>query len=620
MLSNIIIILVIILVVLGIVIYYKNKLESQVEEEETESVYSLSYLTNAVAQAFADTQKVNLKEMNLSKNELEAEQRKKHELRQALKNAAYGDSSAKRYVCSFIRSILQDEAYGVDSTNIDQIIPFGNPRAMSLREKVDVVLYFYQKHYGVAGFERMMIDNGLNLPKPVTMEQERQGAMKYDVTAEDMDRIFMEIAGKHAMSYDDKLQIVTERIFADYKGFGVIEPLIYFAIDEIEGGVGGIAKTFVADAQAARGEVPYSYEYVSIVFKGINMRMSCMSFGSQAELIRICRNIYKFQTASALTRNNGHVVATMKDGSRVSVSRPPEAGSWSFCLRKFDTVSTTPMPEELLKGQENNLIPIVLSKWIMYTQRSVFITGGMGSGKTTWLKSIIGYIPSEKNLRVYELSPELNLQKSFPFRNIASFAVTESTSMQDLYDFGKKFNANVNIIGETASAAMGVITVESARVGSEQAISTHHATTTENLITAIRDNLTSAGGYSDEAAAEEVVVSAFNFDIHMAKSGKTRFIERITEVVPIRDRRYPSEIENNQSATAKDTLDYYKRMTDRKSYKTVNICEFDPKTNSYVMKNMISTELMEIMYNKLDERNQAAFVHDMQVLSQISAT
>ena len=117
-----------------------------------------------------------------------------------------------------------------------------------------------------------------------------------------------------------------------------------------------------------------------------------------------------------------------------------------------------------------------------------------------------------------------------------------------------------------------------------------------------------------------MVVSAFNFDIHMAKSGKMRYIERITEVVPIRDRRYPSEIENNNSATAKDTLDYYKRMTDRKSYKTVNICEFDLKTNSYVMKNMISDELMEIMYNKLDERNQAAFVHDMQVLSQINAS
>ena len=617
MLSNIIIILLIILAVLGIVIFYKNKLESQVEDEEKENVYSLSYLTSAVAQAFADTQKENLKEMNLSKNELEAEQRKKHELRQALKNAAYGDANAKNYVESFIKSILQDEAYGVDTQTIDQIIPFNNPRMMSVREKVDVVLYLYAKQYGSAGFERMMIDNGLNLPKPVTMEEERQGAMKYDVTAEDMDRIFMDLAGKHALSYADKLQIVTERIFADYKGFGVIEPLFYFSIDEIEGGVGGIAKTFVDDAQAASGKIPYSYEYVSVVFKGINMRLSCMSFGSQAELIRICRNIYKFQTSSALTRNNGHVVATMKDGSRVSVSRPPEAGSWSFCVRKFDTVSTTPTPEELLKGQERNMIPIVLTKWIMYTQRSVFVTGGMGTGKTTWLKSVIGYIPSEKNLRVYELSPELNLQKSFPFRNIASFSVTESTTMQDLYDFGKKFNANVNIIGETASAAMGVITVESARVGSEQALSTHHATTTENLVTAIRDNLTSAGGYSDEAAAEEVVINAFNFDIHMGRIGKTRFVERITEIVPIRDRRYPSEIAGSDQATARDTLENYKRMTDRKSYRTVNICEFDPKTNSYVMKNMISDELMEIMYNKLDERNQAAFVHDMNLLSQI---
>lgn len=615
MIYNVIGILAIVLVLLLIVMYYKKELDKAPEEEEIESVFTISYLTNAVAKAFADSQKENLKEMNLSKRELEAEQRKKHDLRSNLKSAAHGDPKAKKYVKSFIKSILQDEAFGITPETINSVIPFNQPNHLDIRSKVDIIFHIYYNEYNDMGFSKLMKDYGLNRPKDFTIEEEMKGKVRYNFTKEDAEYVYNDLMQTHTLSYDDKLEIVTQRIFADYKGFGVIDMLFDFSLDEIEGGVNGIAKGFLEIKKKDMSEdFEYTYESVYVVYKGVNIKMGCMSFGSQSELVRVCKNIYKFQTAHALSRSQGHVVATMRDGSRVAVTRPPEANSWSFCVRKFDSVSSTPTPQELLALQKNSVIPINLTKWIMHTQRSTVITGGMGTGKTTYLKSTIGYIPSEKNLRVYELSPELNLQNSFPQRNIASFAVTESTTMQQLYDFGKKFNANVNIIGETASAEMGVISVESARVGSEQAITTHHATTTENFVTALRDNLTTAGGYSDETAAEEVVVNAFNFDIHMGRIGGTRFVERITEIIPIRDRRYPAEKTNASQASPEDTLEYYKRSTDRKSYTTRDVCVYRPEDNSYHMVNKISDGLYQIMCDRLSGSAYESFVSDMGTL------
>lgn len=607
--KNLLIIIGILIAIVGIAIFYIRQLKKNPDDIEYESVYSLEYLTKGVTQAFADTQKVNLKEQNLSKRELEAEKRKKLELRRNLKTAAFGDSTAKKYIKSLIKEILQSKRFNINEETIDLVIPFHRESALDIRSKTDIVLYLYQKQYGAEGFKRLMNDYGLDKPKNGV--DESAGDLKYEITKQDMCRIYADVCLKMPLTFSDKIEIIIQRIFADYKGFGSIDLLAEFALDEIDCGVSGIPQgSYELNRTLMAKGFEYSYESIWITFAGIKYKVSCMSFGSQKELIRVCQNIYKYAAPYALSKTKGYVVSSMKDGSRIAVSRPPASAGWSFYLRKFDSVSSA-SPYELVKD-EGKEIPICVAKWIAKAAQSTGITGGMGAGKTSWLRSMLGFVASEKSIRVYELSYELNLHSCFSNRNIVAMAVTESIGMQDLYDFGKKTNADISIISECASAAMGVIVIHSATVGSEAAYFTHHATTAEGMVLSLRDNLTTVGGYSSERVAEEVVAKAIHFNIHWARNEKgRRYIERITEIIPNSDVRYPSEKTTGVFGT-RDTLEYYKRSTNPQCFTCKNIVEF--KDGRYVMANPFSDERLADIRNHLSKEDEELFMKDYNLL------
>lgn len=619
MLKEIAIILLTLAAIAAIAIYYIKALSKEVEEEEEKPKYSLENLMELVNTAFSNRLKENLKELNLDKNQLLSERRKKIDLRKNIKNASFGDPSAKRYLKDAIRAVLQSDAIGIDETTINIPIPFNNPQALSMRQKTDIVLHIYEKNYAEAAFDRLMKDYHLDEPKKVTIEEEYKGKLKYVITTEEMNNIFYDLIEKYPLSFNDKFEVLTQYIFAQTYGAGVVDQLIQFYIDEIQGGTGGTPYGHVVKEKIDE-YFHYSYEDVRVIYRGNKYKLDCMTFGSQTELIRICKNIYKYSAKHALTQSNPHVVETMMDGSRISVSRPGESG-WLFLLRKFDSISMNPTFEELYgRGNNHWQIPETIIRYMVHTQKSLAITGAMAVGKSTLLRVIIGYVPSEKAIRTIEQSSELNLSSYYSSRGIAAFETSETTTMQDLYSFIKKTSSDLNIVGETASPEERIVAIQSTQSGSEMAIITSHPTSTEAFVTEMADTLTTYEGYTDRLAAEQVIIDGFKFDVHLANYGGMRYIERITEIVPSMDRRYPSDIakENGEKnilpGGKEDELEYWKRTTDRKAYKCVNIVEFSLSDMSYHMTNPISDSLKNEMLKKLNKTQREEFINDMNIL------
>lgn len=608
----------IIIAIIGIISFlcykYINAISQESEDEFLQDDYTdLVTIKEKVAREVAAQLKQELREKNMTKKEYETRQKQKATLRRNLKDAAYGDANAKRYIKLYIKSMLidPDMHLNINEDTIDEIIPFEKERELKSQDKFEILLYVaYNKMldesgrpYKQNGFARIIKD--YNITDPILID----GELAYDFTDTRLNEVYKSVMSKYTLSYSDKLEILSQRIFEMYKGFGVVDTLFDTGVDEVDAGLSGVPKDGYDITNSAKN-LTYSFQSIWIMVGGIKLRLSCLSFGSQEELIRVTNNIYKYGANKVLSRKGGYVVSVMKNGSRVVVMRPPFANTYAFLARKFDSTPSI-APEDIIRG-ENAIIPLTLIKWLIKGQRNVAITGAQGTGKSTMLKSLIRFIDPSFSLRVQEITAELNLNYAYPKRNILAFQETESIKSQEGLNLQKKSSGDVNIIGEVAEAIQANFVVQTAMVASLFAMFTHHAKTAFDLVVAIANNLLDpvCGIYREKKEAVEMAAKILNIDIHLENRKGHRFMERITEIIPVNSMEYPSEI---QDATHEDDeLEYWKRETDRKMFEERQLMHYD--NGEFVLDNLPSEKMMDDIRSKLTKEEEAQFNADMEMI------
>lgn len=484
---------------------------------------SIDNLLSQIRDTFNEMLRMGVYEHGLNQDEIDKRLQEKKILRSMLKNCTFGDSEAKNYVKNQIMEILVKK-YNVNKDNIDTIIHFNDPMAMSAQDIFEAVLYLYKTDYKADALDRLMSDFGFGNPKISSM-----GEQYYEIDSEDI-RDMLDRVSLTSLGFIDKLKIITQRVYQLYKGNGVIDEIRDMRIDGVSAGVSGIPKDMDVGNNFIRGDVN-SFDSIWIFYHGKSIRLSFLSFKSQKELVRVCKNIYKYNNPGQLSQARGYIVNEMKDGSRITVARPPFCESWVMFIRKFDSVSKQDIAS--LITDDNSSLPIQLIWWLIKGCCVTGVTGQQGTGKTTLLMSMIGFIEPSYNLRIQEMSFELHLRKIYPHRNIVTFRETGTISGQEGLDLMKKTDGTVSILGEVASAPVASWLVQMAGVGSLFTLFTHHAKTTKDLIISLRNALLSEGGFSNERIATEQVCTAINFDIHMVKDiDGHRYIERITQIIP----------------------------------------------------------------------------------------
>lgn len=598
--------LILITLIAALVIFYLYFIlrHSETEEEGPKDSFALDYLIECIKDSFNEILNTSISEMNLKKEALQKREKLRAGLKRALRTCSYGNIGEKEYVKDYIKSLLLQKCH-IDSETIENVIPFSNSEELTVYDKFDILLYLYKVEYGTNAMEKLVTDYHLDEAK------QTEDGWIYEITDKDIEEIYED--KRHELSYPDKMNILAQKIYQSYKGHGVIDELRDMNVDGISGGVSGMSNVPYNYLEEIMKEQPSNlksnYQSIWMFFHGKTIHLRFLGFETQRELERICKNIYRYNHPGQLSAANGYKVNELYDGARVVVVRPPFAESWAFFLRKFDTTIHEKI-QDLITDEGSEKV-IELMRWLIKGCQVIGVTGEQGCGKTTLLKSLIRFIDPSYTLRIQELVFETHLRRIYPERNIITFQETANVSGQEALDLQKKTDGVVNILGEVASAPVASWVVQLSQVGTKMTMFTNHAMTTHKLIEYFRNALLSTNQFHNERIAEEQVVEAIHFDIHMTKdrTGK-RYIERIVEIIPVKE-----ENTAKQCDLRTGILQYIDWSTRRHHYVLRELVVYEQ--GKYHIRAPISEEKVQMILRNLTESEEEEFLKYLGEVRQI---
>ncbi len=228
----------------------------------------------------------------------------------------------------------------------------------------------------------------------------------------------------------------------------------------------------------------------------------------------------------------------LPDGSRVNVVLPPIALCGpTLTIRKF---SKTPMTiDRLIRyGSITREIAEKL-ELLVKAKYNIFICGGTGSGKTTFLNALSNYIPKDERVITIEDSAELqivgveNLVR-LETRNANAAGVGQIT-IRDLIKSSLRMRPERIVVGEVRGGE-ALDMLQAMNTGHDGSLSTGHANSTQDMLSRLETMvLQGAPGLPLEAIRQQIA-SAVDIIVHLSRlRDKSRKTMEITEVVGYRD-------------------------------------------------------------------------------------
>lgn len=224
----------------------------------------------------------------------------------------------------------------------------------------------------------------------------------------------------------------------------------------------------------------------------------------------------------------------LPDGSRVNVVLPPIALCGpTLTIRKF---SKTPMTIERLI-QYGSITQEIADKLelLVKAKYNIFICGGTGSGKTTFLNALSNYIPKDERVITIEDSAELQIAGvenlvSMETRN-ANAAGAGQITIRDLIKSSLRMRPERIVVGEVRGGE-ALDMLQAMNTGHDGSLSTGHANSTTDMLSRLETMvLQGAPGLPLEAIRQQIA-SAVDIIIHLSRlRDKSRKTMEICEIV-----------------------------------------------------------------------------------------
>ena len=256
-------------------------------------------------------------------------------------------------------------------------------------------------------------------------------------------------------------------------------------------------------------------------------------FESRQELETI---ITKFVSQSGRVVNESEPIVDthLEDGSRVNVVMPPVALNGPIVtIRRFPREAMT-VQKLISYGSITPEVAAVL-ELLVRARYNIFVSGGTGSGKTTFLNALSNFIPRDERIITIEDSAELQIKNidnlvRLETRNAGpdgSGAIT----IKDLIKSALRMRPDRIVVGEVRGAE-ALDMLQAMNTGHDGSLSTGHANSTYDMLSRLETMvLQGAAGLPLEAIRQQIA-SAVDIIIHLSRlRDKSRKTMQIVEIL-----------------------------------------------------------------------------------------
>jgi pilus assembly protein CpaF len=232
------------------------------------------------------------------------------------------------------------------------------------------------------------------------------------------------------------------------------------------------------------------------------------------------------------------VDARLKDGSRVNVVLSPVALNGPvMTIRKFPEKPMT--MEQLIEiGSITKEAAEILGHMVK-AKYNIFISGGTGSGKTTFMNALSNFIPKDERIITIEDSAELQIKN---IENIVRMETRNANTegkgkitVRELIKSSLRMRPERIIVGEVRGPE-ALDMLQAMNTGHDGSLSTGHANSTKDILKRLETMVLGAVNMPIEAIRQQIA-SSIDIVIHISRiRDKSRRVVEISEVIGIIDK------------------------------------------------------------------------------------
>jgi pilus assembly protein CpaF len=232
------------------------------------------------------------------------------------------------------------------------------------------------------------------------------------------------------------------------------------------------------------------------------------------------------------------VDARLQDGSRVNAIIPPlSIDGPHLSIRKFrrDVLSA----DDMLRNLTLTEPMLEFMKGVVGSRLNVLISGGTGSGKTTFLNVLSSFIPTRERVLTIEDSAELQLRQPHVVRletrppNIEGIG---EVPQRQLVINSLRMRPDRIIVGEVRGAE-AVDMLQAMNTGHDGSLTTLHANSPRDALSRLETMISMAGLRLPEKGMRQQIASAIDIIVQVARlaDGISEIVGMEGEVITMQD-------------------------------------------------------------------------------------